>query len=461
MLPAGQALPGTFVVDRVPSDDLRLGDWLEARRSALLAREAFLELPDRSGNVRTTLGALGVELDVADTLRRAREHARAGSFGSRFRRAWRARQGLEQVEPAWTFDPVRARVTLEQLAPDVWREPVDARLDLIGHRRVEAQAGQTLDVEATLVLIAEGERGEQAVFPIAAKPVPAEVTTEMLADVDVSKLLGAYATKFGGTGQGRAINIAAGASYLNGTVIAPGQTISFNEIVGPRRVDRGFTWAPVIFDGETEPGVGGGTCQVASTLHAAAVYGALQIVERRSHSRPSGYAPLGLDATIVWGEVDLKLKNPYPSPVIIHAFLPTKDSLRVELLGREPPGKVTHNHGVMRVHDFYRRIWTKPWLSAGKRLKRQRGIRGYDVISVVKLEQPDGQLLERRYFSWYRPVPEVFWVGPGTDLDELPELPPGAVRVEIDGTPSDGSGSAASVQFENPADPYERTSIGG
>jgi hypothetical protein len=254
------------------------------------------------------------------------------------------------------------------------------------------------------------------------------------------------------------VNIGKAAEYLNGTVLAPGQVLSFNQIVGPRRIDRGFTWAPVIIDDEMEPGVDGGTCQIASTLHAASVYGALQVVERRSHSRPSGYAPLGLDATVIWGEVDLRVQNPYDSPLIVHAFLPTPKTLRVELLGRDPPGKVTHTYGVMRSHPFYRRVWTKDWLAPGKQIRRQRGIRGYDVISVVKVERPGGQVDERRYFSWYRPVPEVFWVAPGADPNELPELPEGAERVEIDGVASDG---APAIAGENPADPYEASLVGG
>jgi vancomycin resistance protein YoaR len=461
LLPSGQALRGTFVAGGVPTGEGGLGDWLESRRVVLLEREAYLELPDGSGNLKSSFGQLGIDLDVAETLRRTREHAGSGSIGSRLHRAWRARQALESVEPAWSFDPVRARARLQELAPEVWRDPVDARLDLVAQRRIEARPGQALDVEATLARLEQGERDEHALFSLAVSAVPAEVTTEMLADIDVSKQLAGFETKFGGTGAGRAINIAAGAAYLNGTVIAPDQTISFNQIVGPRRVDRGFTWAPVIIDDETEPGVGGGTCQVASTLHAAAVYGGLAIVERRSHSRPSGYAPLGLDATVVYGEVDLRLRNPYRSALIVHAFLPTQGTLRIELLGHDPPGKVTHTYGVMRAYESYRRVWTKPWLLPGKRIRRQRGTRGYDVISVVKVEHSGGQREERRYFSWYRPVPEVFWVGPGTDLGELPELPAGVERVEVDGAARDGAAPGVAVQVDNPADPYERTSFGG
>jgi len=259
----------------------------------------------------------------------------------------------------------------------------------------------------------------------------------MLAQVDVSKVLSSFETSFGGTGRGRAVNIAKAAEYLNGLVIGPGQTISFNEVVGNRTTERGFVMAPVIRDDELEPGLGGGTCQVASTVHAAAVYAAMDVVQRRSHSRPSGYAPLGLDATVIYGEVDLKLKNPFATPLILHAFLPTPTKLRVEFLGRDPVAKVEHTYAVIRAHDFYRRVWTKPFLQPGKTLRRQKGKKGYDVVSVVKIAYPGGRVEEKRYFSGYRPVPEVFWVAPDADLAELPELPDGVERVEVNGVKND------------------------
>jgi vancomycin resistance protein YoaR len=264
----------------------------------------------------------------------------------------------------------------------------------------------------------------------------------MLASIDVSKVLSAFESDFGGTGRGRATNIATAARYLNGTVLAPGQVLSFNALVGPRRIERGFTWAPVIVEDELESGVGGGVCQVASTLHAASVHGALEVVERRSHSRPSGYVPLGLDATVIDGEVDLKLKNPYDLPVIIHAFLPTPTRLRVELLGQNPPGKVEHLYAVTRTHEFYRRVTTKPWFEASKEVRRQKGRKGFDVVSVVRITYPDGRTAQRQYSSKYYPVPEVFWVGPGHPIHELPELPEGATYVEVDGV------TEASVQSD-------------
>ncbi|MBE7480413.1 MAG: VanW family protein [Polyangiaceae bacterium] len=431
---SGRAMPGATIGGELQPEAVALGDWLEIRRVRLLDREAYFALPDQGGSLPVSFGELGIELDVAATMKAVREHAEGGKPSERLYRALRSRRGEIDLPLVWSLDPERAKMAFSRVAPHVAKEPVDARLDLALHQRIDENAGRELDVDGTLEMLAQGERDDLAVFALATKPIPAKVTSASLANVDVSKVLSAFETNFGGTGQGRAVNIAKAASYLNGFVIAPGQSVSFNQIVGPRTHERGFVMAPVIRDDELEPGLGGGTCQVASTVHAAAVYGALDVQARRSHSRPSGYAPLGLDATVVWGEVDLKFRNPYDTPLIVHAFLPTKTKLRVELLGRDPPGKIEHTYAVVRTHDFYRRVWTKPFVKEGKTIKRQRGIKGYDVVSSVKLTLPGGEVRQlRNYYSEYRPVPEVFWVGPGANLEELPELPEGAKHVEIDG----------------------------
>ncbi len=422
-LPTDRALSGVFVGGQLPPSNIRLGDWLEERRNRLLTRQAYLVLPDGEGVVPTTFGDIGLEVDVASTMREVEKHSSSGSIWARIYRAIDARKNGADIPLSWTFDENHAKVVLSRLAPRVWRDPLDARLDLVAHERIDEVPGREINLAGSLTLIAEGERGDLATLPVATLPVAAKVTSEMLAKVDVSEVLSSFETKFGGTGHGRAVNIGTAASYLNGTVIAPGQTVSFNKIVGPRDLDRGFVFAPVIKDDELEPGVGGGTCQVASTVHAAAVYGALDIPKRRSHSRPSGYVPMGLDATVVYGEVDLQVRNPYDTPLIIHAFLPVAGKLRVEFLGRLAPGKVTHTYGVMAAHDFYRRVWTKPWIPEGKTIKRQRGIKGYDVVSVVKVSYPDGHETERRYFSWYRPVPEVFWVERARPSASCPSSP--------------------------------------
>ena len=426
-----RALPGTYVAGKIPPESETLGDFLERRRVELLSHEAWLVLP--TDTRRTTFGELGIELDVAQTMRRVEEHAERGNLGARLHRRLKARRGEAEVEAAWSFDPQKARVLLERLAPEVWLDPVDARLDLVEHRRIEEQPGRELDVEKTLAEIENGERSELSVFRVMTKASRPQVTINMLSAIDITKVLSSFETDFGGSGRGRVQNITRAAELLNGTVLAPGQTVSFNRLVGERRVDRGFAWAPEIVNDEMENGVGGGVCQVATTLHASAVFGVLDVLERRSHSRPSAYAQMGLDATVIYGKVDLKLKNPYDSPLILHAFLPAKSRLRVELLGRDPPGKVEHVYAVTKSEDFFRRITTKPELEAGKQIRKQKGIRGYDIVSVVRVTHSDGSVEQHQYRSRYYPVPEVYWVGAGVAADSLPELPKGASYVEVDG----------------------------
>jgi vancomycin resistance protein YoaR len=380
-----------------------------------------------------TLGELGIELDVSATMRNVLYHSGEGSLARRLYKAREARRGNAEIAPVWSFHAERARSVLAKLAPAVRVAPVDARLDLVEHRRIDDQPGIELDVEATLAALSDGDREELAILPIATRDVEAKVTSAVLAKVDVSKVLGSFETEFAGTGRGRAVNIGRAAELLNGLVLAPGQTLSFNQLVGPRRIDRGFAYAPEIVADEMEMGVGGGVCQVATTVHAASVFSGLEIVERRSHSRPSAYASLGLDATVIYGEVDLKIRNGYDSPLILHAFLPGKGKLRVELLGRDALGKVEHSYAVTKTENFYRRVTTKPGFDPGKRVKKQRGHKGYDVVSTVRVLLPDGSVRQHHYFSKYHPVPEVFWVGPGVATDELGELPKGASHVEVDG----------------------------
>jgi vancomycin resistance protein YoaR len=333
------------------------------------------------------------------------------------------------IAPSYRFDAGRAAAWLGDIAAGLRREPVDARLDLAGHERIEAQPGRELDQGASLSRLAAlgGAERLELVF----KPLAPQIPTSELSSVDPSLVLSEYETDFAKRGGPRVKNIARAARYLDGTLMAPGEVWSFNRTVGARTLERGFVDAPVIVADELEPGVGGGVCQVATTLFAAGVLGGLDVVKRRSHSRPSGYAPLGLDATVIDGEVDLQLKNPYPVPIIVHAFLPVPTRIRVEMLGIAPPGKIEHSYSVTKSEDFYRRVARHPELSPDQVKRHQKGIPGYDVLSTVRTRYGDGSERVRHYTSTYYPVPEVYWVGSEVDPESLPPLPERATHTEL------------------------------
>lgn len=340
----------------------------------------------------------------------------------------------EQPLP-WRFDEESARVALDALAKQVFTAPQDARLDFARRERHLEVAGRRLNVEASLEELRTTARRMNAgivnpVTPLHFDALPASVTRDHLPPVDPTKLLAHFETDFSKKRGPRIHNIRRAASYLDGTVLLPGATLSFNQRVGKRIASRGFIDAPVIVNDEMESGMGGGVCQMATTLHAAAVYGGLEVTERRSHSRPSGYAPLGLDATVIDGIQDLKLKNPYPVPLYVRAYLPSRYVVRVEIFGAELDGQVKHSYWVLERHAFTRRVVEKPELAPGTFKLTQKGNFGYDTVSSVISTNGDGRRHERRYKSKYYPVPEVLWVGPGTRPGDLPPLPEAAIAAE-------------------------------
>lgn len=431
VIPGAGAFPGTTFGGYLPAKSLPFGDWLEQERIRLGGKAICVTSNGFAMDVAA--GRLGIEVDVAEMLQLARRQTRHGSVIARIQRALAARRALTDYAWVTRFDRERARATLRKLAPWVERAPVDAELDLVHRRQIHARSGVRLDVDATLDHIASHRAADLSSISLVLRELLPRVRDEDLLGIDVSRVLSRFETDFHNHAGSRAVNIRVAARALNGQVLAPSGNFSFNRIVGPRVEARGYREAPVIVDDELEPGVGGGVCQVATTLHGAAVLGGLEVLERRSHSRPSGYAPLGLDATVIDGSVDLRLRNPYPTPVAILVSFPQRFRIRVELLGAEPPGKFEHSYAVVKRHEYYRRIITKAEITPGSHKRKQKGNWGYDIISTVVLHRQDGSMSRKQYRSRYWPVPEVFWIGSDTDIASLPPLTEGASGAQLDG----------------------------
>jgi vancomycin resistance protein YoaR len=157
-----------------------------------------------------------------------------------------------------------------------------------------------------------------------------------------SVVLGTYQTQYNtaGRGVGRAHNIKQASATINNYVIRPRQRFSFNEVVGERTRERGYRYAPVISSGRIIQGLGGGICQVASTIHASAIYAGLRIVDRSPHTRVSSYIRPGFDATVDWGSTDLIIENPYHFPVQIRITFTSSErtreqTIQVDILGSQ------------------------------------------------------------------------------------------------------------------------------
>ena len=147
--------------------------------------------------------------------------------------------------------------------------------------------------------------------------------------------LGSFTTTLMGSRAARTANIRLAARALDGTIIAPGEVLSFNRIVGERSVGRGYQTAPVILHDERQLQTGGGVCQVASTLFVAGLLSGLSSVERWRHSTPIDYIPLGEDATIVWNAKDMKLRNDLTQRLRLRVRV-LGNTLSVAIDGEEP-----------------------------------------------------------------------------------------------------------------------------
>jgi len=175
-------------------------------------------------------------------------------------------------------------------------------------------------------------KGEAEFWP-PVRLVPAKVDSELLAGLN-EKVIGRYVTYYNPNNRNRAHNIELASKTLDSTVVFPGETFSFNRTIGRRTTERGYKEAPVIVRGELSEGVGGGICQVSSTLFNAVDNAGLQIVERYAHSRNVAYVPPGRDATVSWYGPDFAFRNTLDQPVLIRSFA-ARGTMRVVLYSTE------------------------------------------------------------------------------------------------------------------------------
>jgi vancomycin resistance protein YoaR len=409
-----------------------LASQVEDRVRALLERPVRLVMgADGATRVvaETTMGALGVTIDVDEVASRLLRLGRTEDVLTRARLAERARAGGLDVPLQPRVDP---RALAERLLPlkeglDV--APVSARLDVERHAVVAEHDGRALDIDGAIAAIA---RLASASASSAAGLEPLEVrlpfetatprvTSAMLSGIDVSHVLATFGTYFSRRGDQapRAQNIEVAATHVDGLVIGAGDLVSFNDLVGARSEDNGFQKAFEIYKGEMVEGTGGGTCQVASTLHAIAFFGGLDIVQRLPHSRPSAYIPVGLDATVVYPVVDLKLRNPYTFPVVVHATVgPNK--LTMQLLGADKVVRVALLRTVLSTTPFERKVVEDPAVAKPKRT--QKGLDGMRLLRKRLIALRGGQSRLETSRDTYPPTTEIWKVPPGFDEGELPPL---------------------------------------
>ncbi len=367
-----------------------------------------------------TLRQLGASAAVDWTLERMMAVGRVGTWEERVLESMRVAEVGADVALPIEVPVERVAAILEPV-----REALDRRAKP-ARRRGGADAvtphedGVYLDAYATAdALLGAAARGDAAVEVASYRWVPA-ATADAARAAALPTVLARFETRFGGP-PGRDKNIERAADRLDGLVLMPGETVSFNEVVGPRSTDNGFFPAPEIYKGEMRQGIGGGVCQVASTLYAAAFFGGLDVVDRQNHSRPSGYIRPGLDATVSYPVLDLRIKNPFSFPIVLTSQVePGRLSFAVR--GEEQPVSVelaTETAGILK----YGRKLERAALPEGEFRLKQRGKRGMVIRRTKTITRvASGERVVEESKDTYPAQTEVFLVGPKTDESLLPPL---------------------------------------
>lgn len=310
---------------------------------------------------------------------------------------------------------------LTQFKEEVDHQAVDARVDVEQRRVLPERLGTFVDVYATLARLDEAfSAGRSEVAAVAEHTRPA-LTAAQLADIDMSAVVGWFQTNYNANEdhRDRTYNLHLAASKVNGYVWMPGAVFDFNEVVGDRSEANGFRMATVISGGELIDGVGGGTCQIAGTLHSAAFFAGMEVVDRTPHSRPSGYIKMGLDATVVYPSINLRMRNSLPFPVVIHTRLGA-GLARIELLGARADRSVTFIRKVLRrVDRFAEREIPDANLPQGARVITQRGIPGFHLVRYRIVREGDTAIRER-WTDQYPPTSQIVRVGTGAGGGAMP-----------------------------------------
>jgi vancomycin resistance protein YoaR len=310
-----------------------------------------------------------------------------------------------------------AQAWLAQLGHRVDKPARDADFAVDGThvRVVPDRAGIRLDPAATagvLLKAALKRTPEQRVAQLPVVESPAKLTTAEARAMGISGVVASYTTEYGGVAN-RIHNVQLVAHLVDDKLIAPGATFSFNATTGERNAAKGFLEAPVIVNGELTTGLGGGVCQVSTTVFNAAFDAGLKITERTNHALYIGHYPQGRDATVDYPGVDMKFVNDTDHWLLLRTVVGSS-SLTVSLYGTPTHRRVESSTAPLASNGSPPvKKTVDPTLKPGETVVDDQGVPPMTTSVERKVYDAKGKLLyDDTWYSSYRPVPALVRIGP-------------------------------------------------
>lgn len=255
------------------------------------------------------------------------------------------------------------------------------------------------------------EEKEEYVIPL--KIINPEITLQKLAKEAFPDKLGEFTTLYDSSNKNRSNNLELAAEKINGTVILPGEIFSYNKVVGERTISKGYKEAAVYAGGKVVDGVGGGICQLSSTLYNAVIYSNLEVTKRSNHMFVTSYVDVGRDATVSWGTIDFCFKNTRQFPIKIVTIV-SGGVCRVGIYGikEEKEFDITIQSEVIDSSPYKINYINDNSLEEGKEIIDQNGSNGYKSITY-KIVKQSGILISKTVLSedTYSPLERIIKKG--------------------------------------------------
>jgi len=297
------------------------------------------------------------------------------------------------------------------------RKPVDATFAVSGnHVRVVRSRGGTrlASTKGAAAILAAGlAPGGARAATVTLTKQQAELTTRDARALGIKRRISTFTTDMGVSSSNRIHNVLLMGQYLDGTIVRPGQTFSFNGTIGPRTAERGFLEGQMILGGLLVPSIGGGVCQVATTIFNAAFEAGLPIRERHNHSFYISHYPMGRDATVSWGGPDLVFRNDLDHAILIKAS-GNSSTLTVTFYGTRQGRKVIATTSAPTAYTSPTLQYAvDPAAPAGSVRTEPGGGPGFSVNVHRKVLENGKVLRQDNFFTRYTPQNSTAVYGPG------------------------------------------------
>ena len=301
------------------------------------------------------------------------------------------------------------KINIEQIHKEIYKEVQDAYYTKEPFTIYPESDGIDFDVENAKSLLIE-DKNEYEIPLIITKPTKTvkQIGTEAFPDQ-----LATFSTKYQASNVKRTTNLKLAASKVNGTVLLPGEEFSYNKTVGERTEAAGFKSAAIFSGGKVVDGLGGGICQISTTLYDAVVMANLDITERRNHQFVTSYAGAGKDATVVWGSQDFKFKNTRKYPIRITATVEGGvATVQVWGLKEEVEYDITIETKKTATIAYKTQYVQDPSLPEGQQKVIQQGSNG-SKVEAYKVKRLNGEVISTTLLSkdTYNAMKKIVHVG--------------------------------------------------